>query len=44
MNKKSFLITAVMVLVFCSAVYGQPWDGNGVEGDPYQIWTAEDMH
>jgi hypothetical protein len=29
--------------VYVGAAYGQPWDGNGVEGDPYQIWTAEDM-
>ena len=43
MNKKSVLITAAMVLVFTSAGYGQPWDGNGVDGDPYQIWTAEEM-
>ena len=43
MNKKSFFITAVLVLSFASAGYAQPWDGNGVEGDPYQIWDAEDM-
>ena len=43
MNKKSLLITAVLVLSFAPAAFGQPWDGNGVEGDPYQIWTAEDM-
>ena len=43
MNKKSFFITAVLVFVFASAVFGQPWDGNGVEGDPYQIWDANDM-
>jgi hypothetical protein len=42
MNKKSVLMT-VVVFVFCSVVYGQPWDGNGVEGDPYQIWEANDM-
>ncbi|MHC4675528.1 MAG: GLUG motif-containing protein, partial [Planctomycetota bacterium] len=27
----------------CSAAFGQPWDGSGVEGDPYKIWTAADM-
>jgi hypothetical protein len=36
-------ILAVVVCVFCTAAFGQPWDGNGVEGDPYQIWTAADM-
>ncbi|MBA7715740.1 hypothetical protein ES703_124796 [subsurface metagenome] len=34
----------VLVCVFCPAAYGQPWDGNGVEGDPYQIWTGEQMN
>ncbi|UCC22634.1 MAG: hypothetical protein JSW23_00750, partial [Planctomycetota bacterium] len=43
MNKKSFFITAVLVLVFASAGYAQPWDGNGVDGDPYLIYTAADM-
>jgi hypothetical protein len=37
------VLGVVMVCVFCSAAYGQLWDGNGVEGDPYQIWTPEDM-
>ncbi|UCC22567.1 MAG: SMP-30/gluconolactonase/LRE family protein, partial [Planctomycetota bacterium] len=39
----SMFLVAVLPCVFCSVAYGQPWDGNGVEGDPYQIWTAEDM-
>ncbi|UCF44158.1 MAG: hypothetical protein JSV99_04365 [Planctomycetota bacterium] len=33
----------VVVCALCTGAFGQPWDGNGVEGDPYQIWTAEDM-
>jgi hypothetical protein len=37
------LFVAGFLSVFGSLVYGQPWDGSGVEGDPYQIWTAEDM-
>ena len=43
MNNKRILITAVVVLVFGSVVYGQPWAGSGDANDPYQIWTAEDM-
>jgi len=38
-----FVILAAVVCVFCSVGVGQPWDGNGVERDPYRIWTAEDM-
>ena len=37
------VLGVVVVCVFCSAALGQPWDGNGVEGDPYLIWTAADM-
>ena len=33
----------VLVCALWTGAFGQPWDGNGVEGDPYQIWTAEDM-
>lgn len=43
MNKKGVLATVVIVFLFGSVVFGQPWDGNGVDGDPYQIWTAADM-
>ncbi len=42
-GKIAVLSVLVGVLCFGSAVLGQPWDGNGVEGDPYQIWTAADM-
>jgi len=40
---KSFLVIVVVVCFFSLPVYGQPWDGNGIEGDPYQIWDANDM-
>jgi len=40
---KSFLVIVVVVCFFSLPAYSQPWDGNGVEGDPYQIWTAADM-
>jgi hypothetical protein len=33
----------VLACVLYSVAFGQPWDGNGVEGDPYQIWDANDM-
>ena len=38
-----FVTSAAVVFVFCTAAFGQPWDGNGVDGDPYQIWDANDM-
>jgi hypothetical protein len=34
---------ALLVCLFGLPAFGQPWDGNGVEGDPYQIWDACDM-
>jgi hypothetical protein len=37
------VVGVVLVCALCSGAFGQPWDGNGVEGDPYQIWTAADM-
>jgi hypothetical protein len=37
------LFPLLVVGLFSSVAIGQPWDGNGVEGDPYQIWTAADM-
>ena len=40
---KSVLVTAVVVFVFGSAVYGDPWAGSGTEGDPYQIHNAAQM-
>jgi len=33
----------VLVWALCTGAFGQAWDGSGTEGDPYQIWTAEDM-
>ncbi len=33
----------VVVCVFCSVGFGQPWVGSGDANDPYQIWTAADM-
>jgi len=33
----------LLVCLFSSAAFGQPWDGNGVEGDPYLIYDACDM-
>ncbi len=33
----------VAVFLLVLPVFGQAWDANGVEGDPYQVWTAEDM-
>jgi len=45
-NLKAWLAISILFAVshwgFQSA-YGQPWDGNGVAGDPYQIWTPNDM-
>jgi hypothetical protein len=33
----------VLVYVFCSVAFGQPWSGSGTAEDPYQIWTAVEM-
>ena len=30
----------VVVCVFGTAVFGQPWAGSGTTEDPYQIWDA----
>ena len=43
LNLKCKSVLVVVVFVFGSAVYGQPWAGSGTEGDPYLIYTAEDM-
>jgi hypothetical protein len=40
---RTIIALAIGVCGLCSEVFGQPWDGNGVEGDPYQIWTPNDM-
>ncbi len=37
----AFLV--LLICLFSSAAFGQPWDGNGVEGDPYLIYDACDM-
>lgn len=38
------LIFGVMLLcVVCPVAFAQPWEGNGVEGDPYLIYDACDM-
>ena len=37
------VLIVVVVCLFSSAAFGQPWDGNGIEGDPYEIWDACDM-
>ena len=42
-NSRGLVFSALLVCLFCSAAFGQPWDGNGIEGDPYQIWTPNDM-
>jgi hypothetical protein len=45
-NPKKYLAVLILFAVglwACQPAYSQPWDGSGVEGDPYQIWTAEDM-
>jgi len=42
-KSRGVVFGAALVCVFCSGALAQPWDGNGVEGDPYQIWTPEDM-
>jgi len=34
---------ALLVCLFGLPAFGQPWDGNGVEGDPYLIYDACDM-
>jgi len=34
---------ALLVCLFGLPAFGQPWDGNGVEGDPYLIYDAGDM-
>ncbi len=42
-SRRGVVLGVVLVCAFGGVVFGQPWDGNGVEGDPYQIWTAADM-
>jgi len=42
-SKITLLMTILAVFGICPTGWGQPWDGNGVEGDPYLIYTAEDM-
>jgi hypothetical protein len=42
-NSFRVVFGVVVVCVFSTAAFGQPWDGGGVEGDPYQIKTAADM-
>ncbi|UCF44347.1 MAG: hypothetical protein JSV99_05390 [Planctomycetota bacterium] len=41
---KTAFLMVVLVCALCSEAFGQPWYGSGTEGDPYQIWTAEDMN
>ena len=43
MNKKSVLITAMLVFVFASAGYGDPWPGSGDANDPYRIYSVRQM-
>lgn len=33
----------VVVCAFGTSAFGQPWDGSGTAGEPYQIWDACDM-
>ncbi|MHC4647872.1 MAG: GLUG motif-containing protein [Planctomycetota bacterium] len=40
---KAAIFLVVVVCVFCSAAFGQPWVGSGTAEDPYQIWTGSDM-
>lgn len=40
---RTIIALAIGVCALCSVVSGQPWDGNGVEGDPYLIYDACDM-
>ncbi|MBA7653867.1 hypothetical protein ES703_61730 [subsurface metagenome] len=42
-NIRRAVLLVVVVCLFDSAAFGQPWDGNGVEGDPYLIYDACDM-
>ena len=42
-NIRRAVLLVVVVCVFGTAAFGQPWDGNGVEGDPYLIYDACDM-
>jgi len=42
-SKMRVLLTVLAIFSICQAVCGQPWGGGGVEGDPYLIYTAEDM-
>ena len=42
-KSRGAVFLALLVCLFGSVAVDQPWDGNGVEGDPYQIWTAADM-
>jgi len=53
MNKKTkssrvgrniLVLLAVAVCICGRAAFGQPWDGNGVEGDPYLIWDANQLN
>jgi len=42
-SKITILLVILAVFGICQKGLGQPWDGNGVEGEPYLIYTAEDM-
>jgi hypothetical protein len=42
-NPRTGVVTVVVVCALGGVVFGQPWDGNGVEGDPYLIYDANDM-
>ena len=37
------IFLVVLVCLISRLGYGAPWAGSGTGGDPYQIWTAEDM-
>jgi len=40
---RRMIFGVVVVCVFGTAAFGQPWSGSGTAEDPYQIWDACDM-
>jgi len=43
MKKITILLAVLTIFSICLPAQGQPWDGNGIEGDPYLIYDANDM-
>ena len=46
LNRKNFFVVSFCVVVVCvfgSVAFGQPWTGGGTVDNPYQIWDVNDM-